>query len=134
MYWWSSHITLVFFYVGSGDSVPDSTDWGSVQDFDGREIGESPKDATSKFILRFVERVCTEAGVTPQHLKALQTNIPSEFIMFTKWVYSLLICRQMHNGFVSAFLSEFLKYLSLVPETMYYVTRCNVSTMPLFVF
>ena len=63
-----------------------SSGWGSMHDLaDGGviNIGESVKDTTSKFILRFVERVCIEAGVTAAHLKSLQTNIPSKHIFFS---------------------------------------------------
>lgn len=56
-----------------------SSGWGSQHDL--TDLGlycESVKDTTSKFILRFVERVCIEAGVSAAHLKSLQQNIPSK--------------------------------------------------------
>ncbi|XP_047135249.1 myotubularin-related protein 13 isoform X1 [Hydra vulgaris] len=62
-------------YIGGSimesGSIASANDWTDIMDF-----GESVKDTTSKFILRFVERVCIEAGVTAAHLKSLQTNIP----------------------------------------------------------
>ena len=58
----------------------ESSSWGSTTDLldAGLGYGESVKDSTSKFILRFVERVCIEAGVTAQHLRSLTQNIPSK--------------------------------------------------------
>jgi len=59
----------------------ESSSWGSTNDLlDGVSYGESVKDSTSKFILRFVERVCIEAGVTAQHLRSLTQNIPSKMV------------------------------------------------------
>ena len=55
-------------------SIASTHDWADSS----LVFGESVKDTTAKFILRFVERVCIEAGVTAAHLKNLQTNIPSK--------------------------------------------------------
>lgn len=65
-------------FMGESVMGGSSSGWGSQHDLtDGAfDFGESVKDTTSKFILRFVERVCIEAGVTAAHLKSLQTNIP----------------------------------------------------------
>lgn len=57
----------------------ESSSTGSTYDLD-VGFGESVKDSTSKFILRFVERVCIEAGVTAQHLRSLTQNIPSVYL------------------------------------------------------
>lgn len=66
-----------------------SSGWGSQHDLtDGAfDFGESVKDTTSKFILRFVERVCIEAGVTAAHLKSLQTNIPSMSVQPERFLF-----------------------------------------------
>ena len=68
------------YHLFSGGSIMESSSWGSTTDLldGGVGFGESVKDSTSKFILRFVERVCIEAGVTAQHLRSLTQNIPSK--------------------------------------------------------
>ena len=60
----------------------ESSSIGSTADLlDGRMgFGESVQDSASNFIRRFIERVCSEAGVTEQHLRNLTENIPSKLI------------------------------------------------------
>lgn len=75
----------------------ESSSWGSQHDLVDVGFGESVKDSTSKFILRFVERVCIEAGVTAQHLRSLTQNIPSRFFRFFNFFYDT------HTKFIASY-------------------------------
>ena len=59
-----------------------SSGFGSHHDLNALNFGESVRDATSKFINRFVERVGIEANMADHHLKNLQQNIPSKIFSF----------------------------------------------------
>ena len=62
-------------------SINDSTAWDS---YDFNDIGsgyaDSVADSVTKFILRFVERVCLEADINTDHVKSLQSLVPGIFL------------------------------------------------------
>lgn len=58
-------------------SISGSTAWDSY-DYTENMLGyaDSIADTVTKFILRFVERVCLEANINTDHVKSLQSLVP----------------------------------------------------------
>lgn len=56
-------------------SVAESDSIDAESGFDEQEVTEVGASVT-KFVTRFVDKVCTEAGVTSDHIKQLHQMIP----------------------------------------------------------
>ena len=52
--------------------VTDSGGWDSVQE----DLEDTIADEVTRFVLRFVDRVGTEAGISSEHMKSLYAMIP----------------------------------------------------------
>ena len=64
---------------GDGSNSMNGSLWDSLDIGDGGPLyGDSIADNISKFILRFVERVCLEADITTEHLKSFQQLVPGK--------------------------------------------------------
>lgn len=75
MQWHLVFCTDYFFIYSIAGSVAESYDTES-----GFEDAETSDVANSvvRFINRFVDKVCTESGVSSDHLKALHANLPGK--------------------------------------------------------
>lgn len=80
----------------------DSADAESGFEEDTSEVGAS----VIKFISRFVDKVCTDSGVTENHIKALHQMIPGNFTplqisyIFFKYIKYYLSFRSVSSEFV----------------------------------
>ena len=63
--------TLLFCSVAESDSFDAESGFDEQQE---TEVGAS----VVRFVTRFVDKVCTESGVTQDHLKSLHTLVPSK--------------------------------------------------------
>ncbi|CAH1256560.1 SBF1 [Branchiostoma lanceolatum] len=64
---------------GSNSNVTSSIGGSDSFDAESAQYGEEDSDMTGsvcRFITRFVDKVCTESGVTPDHIKALHAMVP----------------------------------------------------------
>ena len=66
--------TCCFFSVAESDSLD------AESGFDEQEVSEAGTDVV-RFVTRFVDKVCTESGVTEAHIKALHQMIPGVVAM-----------------------------------------------------
>ena len=61
-------------------SINESTAWdsydGGMANDGGVGFADSVADSVTKFVLRFVERVCLEADIKTDHVKSLQSLVP----------------------------------------------------------
>ena len=58
-------------------SVNESDSYDAESGFDEQEVGAN----VIRFVTRFVDKVCTESGVTPEHIKQLHTMVPGVVAM-----------------------------------------------------
>ena len=78
-YWLTGYTRSTDFIITEiGDSANSVTDsgWDSYLDDEEDTIG----DNVTKFVLRFVDRVGTEAGIRTEHMKSLYAMIPGQCI------------------------------------------------------
>ena len=55
--------------------IPSNADTTSVGEESGFEEANIP-DSVVKFVSKFIDKVCTEGNVTPEHIQMLRQNIP----------------------------------------------------------
>lgn len=77
MSWWLYLASFIVILEKSevGSYITDSGGWDMYMD---DEDGGTIADQVTKFVSRFVDRVGTEAGISPEHLKSLYTMIPGQ--------------------------------------------------------
>ncbi len=84
-------------------SISGSTAWDSY-DYTENMLGyaDSIADTVTKFILRFVERVCLEANINTDHVKSLQSLVPGKKATFSGWFFQTslgtCICNYQKTG------------------------------------
>ena len=67
---------VIFCIIFTDCSVNESDSYDRESGFDeGIKIGAS----VICFVTRFVDKVCTESGVTPEHIEQLHSMVPGEF-------------------------------------------------------
>ena len=67
-------------FIGFVFSVAESDSFDAESGFDEQEVSEAGTDVV-RFVTRFVDKVCTESGVTEAHIKALHQMIPGVVAM-----------------------------------------------------
>lgn len=89
-------ISLIYVYSIAG-SVAESYDTESgFEDSENNDVA----NAVVRFITRFIDKVCTESGVTQDHIKGLHCMIPGrncdkKMVCSPSFFFSLLV-REMH--------------------------------------
>ena len=60
------------------DSLAESDSFDADSAFEDQEVSEVGATVT-KFVSRFVDKVCTESGVSSDHIKALHQMVPGKY-------------------------------------------------------
>ena len=83
-----AHGTVVESTMGTTHDGSRSINESAAWDYDyadgGLNYADSIADTVTKFVLRFVERVCLEANINTDHVKTLQSLVPGEGLLFWK--------------------------------------------------
>ena len=61
-------------------SINESATWDYDYADSGINYADSIAESVTKFVLRFVERVCLEADINTDHVKTLQSLVPGDYI------------------------------------------------------